>query len=49
MFALADHLLHHEGARLPRDVDAHAAAALLAHGMACRPPVGGAVYGTIDQ
>ncbi|WP_027802768.1 fumarylacetoacetate hydrolase family protein [Paraburkholderia dilworthii] len=47
MFALADHLLHPEGDALPRDVDAHAAAALLARGVACRPPVCGAVYGTL--
>ena len=47
MFALADHLLHPEGDALPRDVDAHAAAALLARGIACRPPVSGAIYGTL--
>jgi 5-oxopent-3-ene-1,2,5-tricarboxylate decarboxylase/2-hydroxyhepta-2,4-diene-1,7-dioate isomerase len=47
MFALADHLLHPEGEALPRDVDASAAAALLARGMACRAPVGGAVYATL--
>jgi 5-oxopent-3-ene-1,2,5-tricarboxylate decarboxylase / 2-hydroxyhepta-2,4-diene-1,7-dioate isomerase len=47
MFALADHLLHPEGDSLPRDVDAHTAAALLAGGIACRAPVGGAVYGTL--
>ena len=47
MFALADHLLHPEGDALPRDVDAHAAAALLARGVACRPPVSGAIYGTL--
>ncbi|CAB3675619.1 fumarylacetoacetate hydrolase family protein [Paraburkholderia rhynchosiae] len=47
MFALADHLLHLEGDALPRDVDAHAAAALLARGIACRAPVRGAVYGTL--
>ncbi|MBN3807224.1 2-hydroxyhepta-2,4-diene-1,7-dioate isomerase, partial [Paraburkholderia sp. Ac-20336] len=45
MFALADHLLHPEGDALPREMDAHAAAALLARGIACRAPVGGAVYG----
>ncbi|MFC6309910.1 2-hydroxyhepta-2,4-diene-1,7-dioate isomerase, partial [Paraburkholderia dipogonis] len=33
MFALADHLLHPEGEALPRDVDACAAAALLARGI----------------
>ncbi|WP_179402499.1 fumarylacetoacetate hydrolase family protein [Burkholderia guangdongensis] len=47
MFALADHLLHLEGDPLPRDVDAQAATALLAHGVACRAPVTGAVYGTL--
>lgn len=47
MFALADHLLHPEGEALPRDVDAHTAAALLARGVACRAPVCGAVYGTL--
>ncbi|MBN3849888.1 2-hydroxyhepta-2,4-diene-1,7-dioate isomerase [Paraburkholderia sp. Ac-20342] len=47
MFALADHLLHPEGDALPREMDAHAAAALLARGIACRAPVGGAVYGTL--
>ncbi|WP_233805802.1 fumarylacetoacetate hydrolase family protein [Paraburkholderia sp. HP33-1] len=47
MFALADHLLHPEGDPLPRDVDAHTAAALLASGVACRAPVSGAVYGTL--
>ncbi|WP_025599943.1 fumarylacetoacetate hydrolase family protein [Burkholderia sp. WSM2230] len=47
MFALADYLLHPEGDALPRDVDAHTAAALLARGMACRPPVSGSVYGTL--
>jgi 5-oxopent-3-ene-1,2,5-tricarboxylate decarboxylase/2-hydroxyhepta-2,4-diene-1,7-dioate isomerase len=47
MFALADYLLHPEGDALPRDVDAQTAAALLARGMACRPPVSGAVYGTL--
>ena len=47
MFALADHLLHPAGEALPRDVDAGAAAALLARGVACRAPVSGAVYGTL--
>ena len=47
MFALADHLLHAEGDALPRDVDAHTVAALLARGIACRAPVSGAVYGTL--
>lgn len=47
MFALADHLLHPESDALPRDVNAHAAAALLARGIACRPPVSGSVYATL--
>ncbi|HEY2020965.1 fumarylacetoacetate hydrolase family protein [Paraburkholderia sp.] len=47
MFVLADHLLHPEGDALPRDVDASAAAALLARGVACRAPVSGSVYGTL--
>ncbi|HZZ12279.1 MAG TPA: fumarylacetoacetate hydrolase family protein [Paraburkholderia sp.] len=47
MFAIADHLLHLEGDALPRDVDAAAAAALLARGAACRAPASGAVYGTL--
>jgi 5-oxopent-3-ene-1,2,5-tricarboxylate decarboxylase/2-hydroxyhepta-2,4-diene-1,7-dioate isomerase len=47
MFVLADHLLHPEGDPLPRDVDAHTTAALLAGGIACRAPVHGAVYGTL--
>lgn len=47
MFALADHLLHPEGEALPRDVDARAAATLLARGVSCRAPVCGAVYGTL--
>ncbi|NML30073.1 fumarylacetoacetate hydrolase family protein [Paraburkholderia antibiotica] len=47
MFALADYLLHPEGDALPRDVDASAATALLARGVACRAPVNGAVYGTL--
>jgi 5-oxopent-3-ene-1,2,5-tricarboxylate decarboxylase/2-hydroxyhepta-2,4-diene-1,7-dioate isomerase len=47
MFALADHLLHPESDPLPCDVDAHAVTALLARGIACRPPVRGAVYGTL--
>jgi len=47
MFVLADHLLHPEGDPLPRDVDASAAAALLARGVACRAPVSGTVYGTL--
>jgi 5-oxopent-3-ene-1,2,5-tricarboxylate decarboxylase/2-hydroxyhepta-2,4-diene-1,7-dioate isomerase len=47
MFVLADHLLHPEGDALPRDVDASAAAALLARGVACHAPVSGTVYGTL--
>ncbi|WP_233837516.1 fumarylacetoacetate hydrolase family protein [Paraburkholderia sp. ZP32-5] len=47
MFALADHLLHPEGDSLPRDVDASAAAALLARGVACHAPISGTVYGTL--
>ncbi|QCP54281.1 2-hydroxyhepta-2,4-diene-1,7-dioate isomerase [Trinickia violacea] len=47
MFSVTDHLLHVEGDPLPRDIDAHAVSALLAHGVACRAPVCGAVYGTL--
>lgn len=47
MFSVTDHLLHIEGESLPRDVDACAAAVLLAGGERCRPPVSGAVYGTL--
>lgn len=47
MFSVTDHLLHVEGDPLPRDVDAHAVSALLAHGVACRVPVYGEVYGTL--
>lgn len=47
MFALADHLVHIEGDALPRDLDAQAVSATLAAGVACRPPVTGAVYGTL--
>ncbi|HWT36321.1 MAG TPA: fumarylacetoacetate hydrolase family protein [Paraburkholderia sp.] len=47
MFALHDHLIHLEAAPLARDVDARTASALLANGAACRPPVSGAVYGTL--
>jgi 5-oxopent-3-ene-1,2,5-tricarboxylate decarboxylase/2-hydroxyhepta-2,4-diene-1,7-dioate isomerase len=47
MFALADHLIHVEGDALARDVDARAVFATLAQGVACRPPVTGAVYGTL--
>ncbi|WP_321914455.1 MULTISPECIES: fumarylacetoacetate hydrolase family protein [unclassified Paraburkholderia] len=47
MFSVADHLLHVEGEALPRDVGAEAVRALLATGARCRPPVSGAVYGTL--
>ncbi|WP_175719212.1 fumarylacetoacetate hydrolase family protein [Burkholderia anthina] len=47
MFAPVDHVLRLEGEPLARDVDAHAAASLLSGGARCRPPVEGAVYGTL--
>lgn len=47
MFSVADHLLHVEGEALPRDVSAAAVRSLLAAGTRCRPPVSGAVYGTL--
>src|SRR6516225_1614869 len=47
MFALADHRIHLEAEPLARDVDARAVNALLADGANCRPPVSGAVYGTL--
>jgi 5-oxopent-3-ene-1,2,5-tricarboxylate decarboxylase/2-hydroxyhepta-2,4-diene-1,7-dioate isomerase len=47
MFALADYLFHVEGDALPREGDAQGVSAALARGMACRPPVTGAVYGTL--
>jgi 5-oxopent-3-ene-1,2,5-tricarboxylate decarboxylase/2-hydroxyhepta-2,4-diene-1,7-dioate isomerase len=47
MFAIADHLVHLEGEALARDVNARTAAALCARAAACRPPVPGAVYGTL--
>ncbi|WP_109479281.1 fumarylacetoacetate hydrolase family protein [Paraburkholderia sp. C35] len=47
MFALDDHLIHLEAEPLARDADASAVRALLAGGAACRPPVQGAVYGTL--
>jgi len=47
MFAIADHLVHLEGEALSRDVNARTAAALCARATACRPPVPGAVYGTL--
>lgn len=47
MFALDDHWIHLEGEPLARDVDARAVHALLASAAACRPPVDGALYGTL--
>jgi 5-oxopent-3-ene-1,2,5-tricarboxylate decarboxylase / 2-hydroxyhepta-2,4-diene-1,7-dioate isomerase len=47
MYVLADHRIHLEAEPLARDVDAREAGALLARGARCRPPVGGAVYGTL--
>ncbi|SOE94307.1 5-carboxy-2-oxohept-3-enedioate decarboxylase HpaG1 subunit [Burkholderia sp. D7] len=47
MFACADYLIHIEGDPLPRDVDAQQALALLSSDAGCRPPVTGAVYGTL--
>jgi len=47
MFALADHRIHLNDEPLPRDVNALEALALLKRGVACRPPVCGAVYGTL--
>jgi 5-oxopent-3-ene-1,2,5-tricarboxylate decarboxylase / 2-hydroxyhepta-2,4-diene-1,7-dioate isomerase len=47
MFTLTDHLLHVEGESVPRDVDVQTVHRLLAGGGACRPPVTGAVYGTL--
>lgn len=47
MFALVDHQLHLEAEPLPRDIGAQQVRALLATGAACRPPVAGAVYGTL--
>ena len=47
MFALTDYLLHLEGDVLPRNLDARTASTLLSGGMPCRPPVTGAVYGTL--
>jgi len=47
MFVLADHRIHLEAEALPRDVDAREAGAMLAGGARCRPPVDGAVYGTL--
>ncbi|MGV2292232.1 fumarylacetoacetate hydrolase family protein [Trinickia sp. YCB016] len=47
MFALSDHLLHVEGEPLARDIGAQAVREALSHGLACRAPVTGAVYGTL--
>jgi 5-oxopent-3-ene-1,2,5-tricarboxylate decarboxylase/2-hydroxyhepta-2,4-diene-1,7-dioate isomerase len=47
MFSVTDHLVHIEGEPLPRDVDAAAARTLTAGSTRCRPPVSGAVYGTL--
>lgn len=47
MFVLADHQFHIEGESLARDTDAATMRALLTAGIRCRPPVAGAVYGTL--
>ena len=47
MFALDDHRIHLEAEPLARDVDAGTVRALIAGGAACRPPVDGAIYGTL--
>ncbi|MEM5369297.1 fumarylacetoacetate hydrolase family protein [Paraburkholderia azotifigens] len=47
MFALHDHLIHLEAAPLACDVDLQTVGVWLATGAACRPPVSGAVYGTL--
>ncbi|MGV7244870.1 fumarylacetoacetate hydrolase family protein [Caballeronia sp. M23-90] len=47
MFALADHRIHLHDEALPRDVNAREALVLLERGVVCRPPVSGAVYGTL--
>ncbi|MEW6340645.1 MAG: fumarylacetoacetate hydrolase family protein [Pseudomonadota bacterium] len=47
MFSVNDHLLHVEGESVPRDADVQTVHRLLASGVACRPPVTGAVYGTL--
>ena len=47
MLAPVDHVLRLEGEPLARDVDARTAASLLSGGAKCRPPVEGAVYGTL--
>ncbi|MEM5383694.1 fumarylacetoacetate hydrolase family protein [Paraburkholderia phymatum] len=47
MFVIHDHRIHLESESLARDVDAPTVSALLADGKTCRPPVGGAVYGTL--
>ncbi|WP_442808704.1 fumarylacetoacetate hydrolase family protein [Trinickia soli] len=47
MYAPADHLIHVLDEPLARDVDAQSLRALLARGVACRPPVSAAVYGVL--
>ncbi|MDR8105010.1 fumarylacetoacetate hydrolase family protein [Burkholderia cenocepacia] len=47
MFAPVDHVLHLEGEPLVRDVSAEEARSLLAGDVACRPPIGGTIYGTL--
>lgn len=47
MHAPADHLIHLLDEPLARDIEAHALRALLARGVACRPPVDAAVYGVL--
>ncbi|MGX7006150.1 fumarylacetoacetate hydrolase family protein [Caballeronia sp. KNU42] len=47
MFAIADHRIHLNNEPLARDVNAREALVLLRHGVICRPPVCGAVYGTL--
>ncbi|BDC42880.1 fumarylacetoacetate hydrolase family protein [Paraburkholderia terrae] len=47
MFALDDHRIHLAAEPFARDVDARTVSPLLASGTACRPPVDGAVYGTL--
>jgi len=47
MYPPADHRIHLFNEPLARDLPARAARALLAQGLACRPPVDGTVYGTL--
>lgn len=47
MFSLADHRFRLEGEAVWRDTDAATLRALLATGARCRPPLAGAVYGTL--